>query len=86
MIWLDELWLEPTKEELDKIELEMGIDYLEEKLTATVKGDNISLHFNDGPKETYPLSDLWLDELWLELEKIELEMGVDHYGKINSNS
>ena len=26
MIWLDELWLEPTKEELDKIELEMG-DY-----------------------------------------------------------
>ena len=27
MIWLDELWLEPTKEELDKIELEMGVDY-----------------------------------------------------------
>ena len=27
MIWLDKLWLEPTKEELDKIELEMGVDY-----------------------------------------------------------
>jgi hypothetical protein len=34
MMWLDELWLEPTREELDKIELEMGVDYYGRKTNS----------------------------------------------------
>ena len=85
MIWLDELWLEPTKEGLDKIELEMGVDYfMEEKLTVTVKGDNISLYFQDGPKETYQLSDFGLDKLEREelLKEINKRIGKENIEKV----
>ena len=85
MIWLDGLWLEPTKEELDKIELEMGVDYfMEEKLTVTVKGDNISLYFQDGPKETYQLSDFGLDKLEREelLKEINKRIGKENIEKV----
>ena len=46
---------------------------MEEKLTVTVKGNNISLYFQDGPKETYPLSDFGLDNLSREELKREVE-------------
>ena len=57
---------------------------MEEKLTVTVKGDNISLHFNDGPKETYPLSDFGLDKLEREelLKEINKRIGEEKIEKV----
>lgn len=57
---------------------------MEEKLTVTVKGDNISLHFNDGPKETYPLSEFGLDKLEREelLKEINQRIGKEKIEKV----
>jgi hypothetical protein len=57
---------------------------MEEKLTVTVKGDNISLHFNDGPKETYQLSEFGLDKLEREelLKEINQRIGKEKIEKI----
>ena len=57
---------------------------MEEKLTVTVKGDNISLYFQDGPKETYPLSDFGLDKLEREelLKEINQRIGKEKIEKI----
>ena len=55
-----------------------------EKLTVTVKGDNISLYFQDGPKETYPLSDFGLDKLEREelLKEINQRIGKEKIEKV----
>ena len=57
---------------------------MEEKLTVTVKGGNISLHFNDGPKETYQLSDFGLEKLEREelLKEINKRIGEEKIEKV----
>ena len=57
---------------------------MEEKLTVTVKGNNISLYFQDGPKETYQLSDFGLDKLEREelLKEINKRIGKEKIEKV----
>ena len=86
MLWLDEIWVEPTEEDLLKLELELGEDFYDdsEKFNVVVTKKDIILSFTDGPKETYQLNELGLDSLSREELKREVEsrLGKNNINKI----
>ena len=86
MLWLDEIWVEPTEEDLLKLELELGEDFYDdrEKFNVVITKKDIILSFQDGPKETYQLNELGLDSLSREELKREIEsrLGKNNINKI----